>query len=134
MNEEQLLAEVAMVFQELRGLVAVGNFVWYEAAEDYESNFGYDPEVYDKSVKSRYYQRAEAPDDGAAHFAKMALRLMEPPSRMEDVAAFAQSLEARVATSLPLNLGVSATVRQARALLKRLHELAAIAAKTPCAP
>lgn len=123
-----MLAEVAAAFETLRKLATVGNFVWYEAVNDYESKYQNYPEVFDKSLRRTYWRRAEEPN-GVAHFANMALRLMEPPSRVEDVAAFVVAVETRVATALPLDLGVSVTVRQARALLQRLRELAENAAQ-----
>lgn len=132
-NEQQILSEVAATFEALRKLTAIGNFVWYEAAQDYESKYQNHPEVFDKSLRRTYWRHAEEPN-GAAHFANMALRRMEPPSRVEDVAAFARSVEARVAASLPLDLGVSATVRRARELLKRLNELKELAAQSPHDP
>jgi len=56
---------------------------------------------------------------------------MEPPSRVEDVPAFVKAVESRVAAALPLDLGVSATVRRARELLQRLHELKEVAVQAP---
>jgi hypothetical protein len=122
-NEQAILDEVDTIFKVLRDLAAVGNNVWYEAASDYESKYQNYPDCFDKSLRRKYYEHAEE-ENGAAHFARMALQLATPPTRIEEIPKFVDFVIQRIETSLPLELGVSNTVAQANKLLKRLRVIA----------